>query len=62
VPRSESGLAALHVRRAWAALRDAGYLDSGVVEGTGVATEWNTIVLGAVGILIVLSVLAGFLI
>jgi len=62
VPRSESGLAALHVRRAWAALRDAGYLDSGVVEGTGVATEWNTIVLGAVGILIALSVLAGFVI
>lgn len=62
VPRSESGLAALHVRRAWAALREAGYLDSGVLEGTGVTSRWNTAVIGAVGILIVLSVLAGFLI
>jgi hypothetical protein len=62
VPRSESGLAALHVRRAWAALRDAGYLDSGVLEGTGVTSDWNVAVLGAGGILIVLSALAGFLI
>jgi len=58
VPRSESGLAALHVRRAWAALRDAGYLDSGVLEGTGVVTRWNAAALGAAGILIVLAVLA----
>jgi hypothetical protein len=62
VPRSESGLAALHVRRAWAALRDAGYLDSGVLEGTGVTAHWNAAVLGAGGILIVLSLLAAFLI
>lgn len=58
VPRSESGLAALHVRRAWAALRDAGYLDSGALEGTGVVTHWNVAALGAAGILIVLAVLA----
>jgi hypothetical protein len=62
VPRSESGLAALHVRRAWAALRDAGYLDSGVLEGTGVTAHWNAAVLGAGGILIVLGLLAAFLI
>lgn len=62
VPRSESGLAALHVRRAWAALRDAGYLDSGVLEGTGVTSNWNTAVLGAGGILVVLGLLAAFLI
>jgi hypothetical protein len=62
VPRSESGIAALHVRRAWAALRDAGYLDSGVLEGTGVVTRWNTVVLGVGGILIVLGLLAAFLI
>ena len=61
-PRSESGLAALHVRRAWAALRDAGYLDSGVLEGTGVVTRWNNAALGAAGILIVLGLLAAFLI
>ena len=57
-PRSESGLAALHVRRAWAALRDAGYLDSGVLDGTGVVTRWNAVALGVAGILIVLGVLA----
>ncbi|MES1212778.1 MAG: PH domain-containing protein [Leifsonia sp.] len=62
VPRSESGLAALHVRRAWTALRDAGYLDSGVLEGTGVTAHWNAAVLGAGGILIVLSLVAAFLI
>lgn len=62
VPRSESGLAALHVRRAWAALRDAGYLDSGVLEGTGVATRWNTVALGVGGILIVLGLLAAIFI
>ena len=57
-PRSESGLAALHVRRAWAALRDAGYLDSGVLDGTGVVTRWNAVALGVGGILIVLGFLA----
>jgi len=61
VPSSESGVAALHVRRAWTALRDAGYLDSGVLEGTGVVTRWNSRVLAAGGILIVLGVLAAFL-
>ena len=62
VPRSESGLAALHVRRAWAALRDAGYLDSGVLEGTGVVIRWNAVALGVGGILIVLGLLAAFFI
>jgi hypothetical protein len=40
IPTSESGLAALYVRRFWEQLRDAGYLDKGVVEGTGVRTHW----------------------
>lgn len=40
IPSSDSGLAALYVRRYWEELRDAGYLDSGVVEGTGVTTKW----------------------
>ena len=61
-PRSESGLAALHVRRAWAALRDAGYLDSGVLEGTGVVVRWNAVALGVGGILIVLGFLAAIFI
>lgn len=61
-PRSESGLAALYVRRAWTTLRDAGYLDSGVLEGTGVIARWNTVALGVAGILIALGFLAAFLI
>jgi hypothetical protein len=40
IPHSDSGLAALYVRRYWEQLRDAGYLDSGVVEGTGTVTTW----------------------
>ena len=62
VPSSESGIAAIHVRRAWIALRDAGYLDSGALEGTGVATSWNTRPLLILGALVVLGVLAAVLI
>jgi hypothetical protein len=40
IPSSESGLVAFHVRREWERLRDAGHLDSGRVEGTGVQTHW----------------------
>jgi len=40
IPSSDSGLAALYVRRYWEELRDAGHLDSGAVEGTGVKTRW----------------------
>jgi hypothetical protein len=40
IPQSDSGLAALYVRRYWEQLRDDGYLESGVVEGTGVVTTW----------------------
>jgi Bacterial PH domain len=40
IPKSDSGLAALYVRRYYEQLRDAGHLDSGVVEGTGVVTTW----------------------
>jgi hypothetical protein len=36
IPQSDSGLAALYVRRYWDQLRDAGHLDSGAVEGSGV--------------------------
>ncbi len=42
VPRSESGNAALHVRRSWTRLRDAGHLDSGVIEGPEIRRTWNT--------------------
>ncbi|MCL2516437.1 MAG: PH domain-containing protein [Microbacteriaceae bacterium] len=40
VPSSDSGIAALYVRRYWDELREAGHLDSGAVEGTGVVTHW----------------------
>jgi hypothetical protein len=40
IPSSDSGLAALYVRRYWEQLRDAGYLKSGAIEGTGVTTKW----------------------
>lgn len=42
IPSSDSGIAALYVRRYWEELRDAGHLDSGAVEGTGVTTRWLT--------------------
>jgi hypothetical protein len=62
LPRSASGLAALYVRRYWEQLRDAGHLDSGIVEGTGVTTHWlrreTTILCG----LLVLAVLAATLV
>ena len=62
VPSSESGIAAIHVRRAWTTLRDAGYLDSGTVEGTGVVTSWNTRPLLIGASLVLLGVLAATLI
>jgi hypothetical protein len=40
LPASASGLAALYVRRYWEQLRDAGYLDSGVVDGKGYTVHW----------------------
>lgn len=40
IPTSESGLAALYVRRFWEQLRDDGFLDRGVTEGSGVRTHW----------------------
>ncbi|MHA7986115.1 PH domain-containing protein [Rathayibacter sp. CAU 1779] len=61
VPNSDSGAAALRVRRAWAQLQAAGHLDSGAVEGTGVEVTWHRwrlIVLAA----LVLLTLAGILI
>lgn len=61
LPTSDSGLAALHVRTQWQQLRDAGHLDAGIVEGTGVTTTWHRrellvlavlVALGAVGSLV----------
>jgi hypothetical protein len=62
LPRSSSGLAALYVRRYWEQLRDAGHLDTGVIEGTGVTTLWlrrETLILCG---LLVVAVLAATLV
>jgi hypothetical protein len=58
LPRSSSGLAALYVRRYWDQLRDAGHLDSGAVEGTGVTAHWlrrETAILGGLLVVAVLT-------
>jgi len=59
LPRSDSGVAAYHIRREWEALRDAGHLDHGI-EGTGVVTTWHRRELLAFGLLLVLSVATSF--
>lgn len=61
VPSSDSGIAALNVRRTWEKLLEGGYLDSGVVEGTGVVATWHTNQLIVLGVLVVATV-AGILI
>jgi hypothetical protein len=54
IPRSDSGHAALWVRRYWEQLRNAGYLDSATIEGRGVVTHWLTReILGIVGLAVV---------
>lgn len=60
LPKSDSGIAAYHIRIRWEALRDAGHLDRGVVEGTGVVTTWHRRQLVALAGLIVLAVAAHF--
>jgi hypothetical protein len=40
IPKSDSGLAALYVRRFWEQLKIDGYLDDAKVEGSGVVTHW----------------------
>jgi hypothetical protein len=54
LPASASGLAALYVRRYWEQLRDAGHLDSGVVEGKGYTVHWmrrESLILGGLFVL-----------
>lgn len=60
IPQTDSGLAALYVRRYWEQLRDAGHLDSGVVEGTGVVKRWlrrETVVL--IGLVVLCAITLG---
>lgn len=50
IPSSDSGLAALNIRRYWDELRRDGQLDAATIDGTGVVTTlhtWQLIVLGA---------------
>ena len=62
LPGSASGLAALYVRRYWEQLRDAGYLDAGVVEGTGVKTHWLQPESAILGALFVVAIAAALLV
>jgi hypothetical protein len=55
LPRSESGNAALQVRRSWAGLRDAGHLGSGAIEGPEIRHSWNTGVIALSATLVVIG-------
>lgn len=60
VPHSDSGIAALYARRYWEQLRADGYLDSGVVEGSGVVITWHRTTLIVLAVLVV-ATLVGIL-
>lgn len=51
IPSSDSGLAALNIRRYWEQLQRAGHLESEAVEGSGVHVAWHVWQLVVVGIL-----------
>lgn len=59
IPSSDSGAAALNIRRYWEQLQRDGHL-GGAVEGTGVQTTWHRTQLIVLGVLVVLTV-AGIL-
>ena len=61
LPKSDSGVAAYYVRSHWESLRDAGHLDLGVVEGTGVVTTWHRRQIAAVVVLLALGLAVGYL-
>lgn len=56
LPTSESGQASLLVRRQWEAMRNAGHLDAGVVEGSGVVTTWLWTHVAVLAMLVIASV------
>lgn len=60
VPSSDSGIAALRVRRQWEQLRASGLLDRGV-EGTGVVVTWHRRSLAVLAVLAALTVLGAVL-
>jgi hypothetical protein len=55
LPNSDSGIAALQVRRRWEGYRDAGLLDS--PDGTGVVTTWHRASLAVFAALVLACVL-----
>lgn len=60
LPSSESGQAGMIVRMRYEALREAGFLDSKLVEGTGVQSTWlwtNVAILVALGVATALGAL-----
>lgn len=60
IPNSDSGLAALNIRRYWEQLQRDGHLDSRAVEGTGVQVTWHVWQLAVTAVLVV-ATLAGIL-
>lgn len=56
LPTSDSGAAALRVRRQWEGYRDAGLL--GEVDGTGVKTTWHPVILTVFGVLVIATILS----
>lgn len=55
---SLSGQASYLVRQRWDALRDAGHLDAGVVEGTGVKTRWLWVNIAVLVVLVVATLVS----
>jgi hypothetical protein len=62
LPRSESGSAALQVRRAWLRLRDAGHLATGAIEGPEIRRTWNVGVSIAAAVLVAVGVVVIWLV
>ncbi len=55
LPTSDSGLAAMQIRKAWEGYRDQGLL--GTVDGTGVTTRWHPVTIAILGVLVIVVVL-----
>lgn len=56
IPTSDSGLAALNIRRYWEQLQREGHLDSGALEGSGVRTTWHTWQLAVLAVLVIATI------
>jgi hypothetical protein len=57
-PSTDSGDAAAIIRRRWESLRDAGHLDSGVVDPEHNVVSWHTTQIVILGVLVLASVIS----